>query len=88
MNDEAALDAAIRAGLITFYHGTSTAPMGAASDPHAVVDAFGCVHKVRGLRVVDASIFPEAISTPTNLTTIMLVERIAAQMELRETAHP
>lgn len=71
------LDAAIAAGLVTFYHGTSTVPMGGKDDPHAVVDASGRVRHVERLRVVDASIFPEAISTPTNLTTIMVAERIA-----------
>ena len=74
------LEAAIRAGLITFYHGTSTVPMGGESDPHAVVDAYGRVRQLSGLRVVDASIFPEAISVPTNLTTLMVAERIAASI--------
>jgi choline dehydrogenase len=44
------------------------------------VDGTGRVRHVEGLRVVDASIFPEIPSTPTNLTTIMLAERIAARV--------
>ena len=48
------LTAAIRAGLMTFYHGTSTLPMGGEQDLHAVVDAEGAVRGVEGLRVVDA----------------------------------
>ena len=80
VTDDSGLEAALRAGLITFYHGTSTVPMGGESDPHAVVDAYGRVRQVTGLRVVDASIFPEAISTPTNLTTLMVAERIAASI--------
>lgn len=52
--------------------------MGANSDPHAVVDSYGRLRQVNGLRVIDASIFPEAISNPTNLTTLMLAERLAA----------
>lgn len=80
VKDDAGLMSAIKAGLITFYHGTSTAPMGGESDPLAVVDAYGVVRQVSGLRVVDASIFPEAISVPTNLTTLMVAERIAASM--------
>lgn len=51
--------------------------MGGDADGAAVVDAAGRVRGVQGLRVVDASIFPEIPSTPTNLTTIMLAERIA-----------
>jgi choline dehydrogenase len=77
---DAELEAAIDASSITFYHGTSTAPMGGDDDPAAVVDGVGRVRGVRGLRVADASIFPEAISTPTNLTTLMVAERIAAAM--------
>ena len=81
VEDGAPLETAVRAGLMTFYHGTSTVPMGGNADPNAVVDAFGRVRGVHGLRVVDAAIFPEAISTPTNLTTLMLAERIAACFE-------
>ena len=80
------LDAAIEAGLITFYHGTSTAPMGGNGDPGAVVDAEGRVRGIERLRVVDASIFPEAISVPINLTIIMAAERIAGMM--RHPQHP
>lgn len=72
------MDAAPKAGLMTSYHGTSTVPMGGENDSHAVLDAFGRVRQVARLRVVDAWKFPEAISLPTNLTTIMLAERIAA----------
>lgn len=75
---DAELEAALCAGLMTFYHGTATAPMGGENDLAAVVDEVGRVRKTEGLRVVDASIFPEAISTPINLTTIMVAERIAA----------
>nr|WP_321983290.1 GMC oxidoreductase [uncultured Lichenicoccus sp.] len=42
-----------------------------------MIDAERPVHGTRGLRVVDASIFPEAISVPINLTTLMVAERIA-----------
>ncbi|PMY34499.1 GMC oxidoreductase, partial [Pseudomonas sp. FW306-2-2C-D06C] len=56
---------------------TSTAPMGHAGDPGAVVDLEGRVHGVQGLRVVDASIFPDTISVATNVTTIATAEYIA-----------
>ncbi len=71
------IDEAIGRGAMTFYHGTSTVPMGGQGNPASVVDASGRVRGIDGLRVVDASIFPEAISVPVNLTTIMLAERIA-----------
>jgi choline dehydrogenase len=51
-------------------------PMGGPDDPCGVVDAVGAVHGLTDLRVVDASIVPEIPSTVTNLTTIMIAERI------------
>ena len=69
------LDAAIDAGVDVYYHATSTAPMGA--DSAAVADTNGCVLGVQGLRVADASAFPEVVSPPVNLTILMVAERIA-----------
>lgn len=69
--------ASVRSTVDTYHHPTSTAPMGASGDPHAVVDLDGRVHGVHGLRVVDASIFPDAISVATNITTIATAEHIA-----------
>ena len=52
---------------ILFYHAVlllmrpRTGPMGNQSDPAAVVDTHGRVYGVKGVRVVDASIFPFAI---------------------------
>ena len=63
--------------LASSQHPTSTAPMGGDDDEWAVVDLAGLVRGVRNLRVVDASILPQVPSTPTNLTTIMVAERIA-----------
>jgi choline dehydrogenase len=76
LSDEAIL-ASIMATLDTYHHPTSTAPMGPAGDPGAVVDLEGRVHSLEGLRVVDASIFPDAISVATNVTTIATAEHIA-----------
>jgi choline dehydrogenase len=64
----------------TYYHPTSTAPMGHEHDPQAVVDSQGAVFGLDGLRVIDASIFPEPISAATNLTVIMAAEHLAKQM--------
>jgi choline dehydrogenase len=77
---DAEFDAAIDAGVGTYYHGSSTAPMG-EHDPGSVVDTTGRVHGLERLRVADASIFPEAISPPTNLTVLMVAERIALAMQ-------
>ena len=50
------------------------------SDPAAVTDEQGRVHKVSGLRVVDASLMPTLIGGNTNAPTIMIEEKIADQM--------
>jgi choline dehydrogenase-like flavoprotein len=64
----------------TYLHPQSTVPMGTDSDPTAVVDARGKVRGVEALRVVDASILPDIPSVPTNVTTIRVVESIAAKL--------
>jgi choline dehydrogenase len=79
-DDGAALRANIVSTVAAYLHPTSTAPMGAESDPTAVVDAWGKVRGVEALRVVDASILPDIPSVATNVTTIMVAERIAAKL--------
>jgi choline dehydrogenase len=80
VDDGEALRASIVAAADAYLHPTSTVPMGAASDPTAVVDAWGKVRGIEALRVVDASILPDIPSAPTNVTTIMVAERIAARL--------
>jgi len=76
VGDGAALAEAVATNLAVYGHPTSTVPMGGPADPWAVVDSLGQVHGVDGLRVVDASIIPDVPSATTNLTVIMLAERI------------
>jgi choline dehydrogenase len=66
----------VAANVAVYGHPTSTAPMGGPGDPWAVVDSVGAVQGVSGVRVVDASIIPEAPSATTNMTVIMLSEHI------------
>ena len=61
----------------TGQHISGTCKMGPASDPMAVVDQHGRVHGLQGLRVVDASIMPDCIRANTNVTTMMIGERIS-----------
>jgi choline dehydrogenase len=75
VGDEA-LTQDISARVAVYGHPTSTAPMGGPGDPWAVVDSVGSVRGVSGLRVVDASIIPEVPSATTNVTVIMLAERV------------
>jgi choline dehydrogenase-like flavoprotein len=57
-------------------HASCTCIMGPAGDA-AVVDGQGRVHGTEGLRVIDMSITPEVPRANTNLTAIMLAERLA-----------
>jgi choline dehydrogenase len=43
----------------------------------AVVDQYGKVHGLEGLRVADASIMPNCVRANTNVTTMMIGERVA-----------
>ena len=74
---DAALDAFIRRNCTTGHHISGTCKMGSASDPMAVVDQHGRVHGIAGLRVVDASVMPDCIRANTNVTTMMIGEKIA-----------
>jgi choline dehydrogenase len=80
LDDDAALASVIRDQISTTFHPAGTAPMGPDTDPRSVVDAHGRVHGVDGLRVVDASIMPTSVRSNTNLTVIMMAERIASWM--------
>ena len=54
--------------------------MGPENDPMAVVDQYCRVRGVEGLRVVDASVMPNIVRANTNLTCIMIGERVADWM--------
>jgi len=69
--------ASVKSTVDSYAHPFSTAPMGAAGSKKAVVDSQGKVYKVKGLRVVDASIFPDAVSAAPNPTVIMVAEKIS-----------
>lgn len=77
MDDDEALDEYIWTTASEIFHPVGTAKMGPASDPEAVVDSHGRVHGIEGLRVVDASIMPNIPRANTNLTCIMIGERVA-----------
>ena len=81
--DDDALAEHIRQNVAGTFHPTGTCRMGKADDRASVTDAAGRVHGVAGLRVIDASIMPTIPRGNTNIPTIMVAEKLAAEM-LRE----
>jgi len=82
--DDAALAAHIEHNVAGTFHPVGTCRMGRAGDRGAVTDPAGRVHGVGGLRVIDASIMPTIPRGNTNIPTIMVAEKLAAEM-LRDT---
>ncbi|MCE2487504.1 MAG: mycofactocin system GMC family oxidoreductase MftG, partial [Desulfurellaceae bacterium] len=72
-----ALDHWMYTTLGTAIHMSGSCKMGPDADLTAVVDQFGRVRGVDGLRVADTSIQPNVVRRPANATAIMLGERMA-----------
>jgi choline dehydrogenase len=79
---EALVEAAGRIGT-TIFHPVGTAKMGLSTESMAVVDDRLRVHKMEGLRVVDASVMPSIVSGNTNTPTAMIAEK-GAEMILAD----
>ncbi|MFI0408236.1 GMC family oxidoreductase [Actinomadura sp. 3N508] len=80
VGDEDLVRSTVRRFVAPTWHPVGTAAMGADSDPAAVVDQYCRVHGVRDLRIADASVMPSIPSAPTNLTCLMIAERVATWM--------
>lgn len=81
---DAALEAYVRDTCSTVWHPVGTCKMGI--DPMAVVDPELRVHRVEGLRVVDASIMPTITTGNTNAPTIMIGEKAADLIKAERTS--
>jgi choline dehydrogenase len=81
LSSDALLDHWLMSHIENSHHLAGTCRMGPSSDSRAVVNQDGEVHGCAGLRVVDASIMPTCIRANTNLTTIMIAERIASALD-------
>ncbi len=77
IRDDKVIEEFARTTVLGNWHAVGTCRMGSAADKGAVVDANGCVLGVSGLRVVDASIMPSVPCANTNLTTLMLAEKMS-----------
>jgi 5-(hydroxymethyl)furfural/furfural oxidase len=78
--DDDALAEHIRHNVAGTFHPTGTCRMGRVDDRAAVTDSAGRVHGVAGLRVIDASIMPTIPRGNTNIPTLMIAEKLAAEM--------
>lgn len=80
--DDALIDY-IRSTASTGYHHVGTCRMGAAGDPHAVVDPQLRVRGVGKLRIADGSVMPMITSGNTNAVCMMIGEKCADMMLAR-----
>ncbi|PHM71131.1 GMC family oxidoreductase [Xenorhabdus kozodoii] len=76
-NDEI-MNSAIKNLVNPGWHASGTLRMGRRGDPASATQEDGQVHGITGVTVADASLFPTIPSMPTNLTTIMIAERIVS----------
>jgi choline dehydrogenase len=81
MADDEMLDVYLHSSIDSTYHPVGTARMGPSGDPGAVVDSDCAVRGVEGLYVCDASVMPNIPSANTNLTSIMIGEKMADQLK-------
>jgi len=77
MTDDAKLEAFIRSAVAGVWHATCSCRMGAPDDRMAPLLPDGRVKGIAGLRVADASAFPSITGGNTNISTIMLAEKMA-----------
>jgi len=74
----------LRSSTTTGNHLTSTCAMGIASNQFAVVDETCRVFGLDNLYIADASIMPETVRANTNVTTMMIGERLADFLNTRK----
>ena len=77
INNDAMVQQYVKMSLDSAYHPVGTARMGPDPADGAVVDEQCRVHGAQDLTVADASIMPDIVSCNTNLTSIMIGERVA-----------
>jgi choline dehydrogenase len=77
VSSDAEIDAWVKENVESAYHPAGSCKMGVAEDQFAVVDKNCCVHGLKNLRVVDASIFPTLPNGNINAPVIMAAEKMA-----------
>ena len=84
LQQDAWIDDHIQRTVRHYVHPVGTARMGGVDDPGAVVDQYGRVHGIAGLRVADASIMPTIPRANTNLACIVIGERVGGWMREKD----
>jgi 5-(hydroxymethyl)furfural/furfural oxidase len=77
LGDDFILEDFVRSTAMGIKHLSCSCRMGSEDDPEAVTRTDGTVIGVGGLRVVDASIMPNLPRCNTNLTTLMIAEKMS-----------
>lgn len=85
--DMASLKTLCRKRAASGYHPCGTVKMGDRNDPMAVVDERGRCLSVDGLVVADASIMPTVPRANTNLTSIMIGEKVGEWLRTDRTSY-
>jgi 5-(hydroxymethyl)furfural/furfural oxidase len=80
LGDDGMLEDYVRATAMGIKHLSCTCRMGRADDAKTVTLADGTVKGVDGLRVVDASVMPNLPRCNTNLTTLMIAEKMSERI--------
>lgn len=75
--DDDTLDAYLQKSVAGVWHPVGSCRMGRDDDPLAVTAPNGRVRGTQGLRVCDASVMPSIPCANTNISTIMVAERMA-----------
>lgn len=77
LDDDERLNVWLRSHLGTAIHACGSCAMGPEGDPDAVVDQYGRVRGVSGVRVADTSILPTTPSRGPAATAVLIGERMA-----------
>jgi choline dehydrogenase len=88
VKSRSAMATGLRQHITTGHHPVSTCRIGADDDVQAVLDAEFRVRGIEGLRVVDASAFPDQLRGNPNAAIIMMAERAADMLLGRPQVDP
>jgi 5-(hydroxymethyl)furfural/furfural oxidase len=77
LTSDGVLEEFVRGTAMGIKHLSCTCRMGSDADPMTVTHVDGRVRGISGLRIVDASIMPSLPRCNTNLTTLMLAEKMS-----------